>query len=138
MKVYYGKKNSSHFIMCTDFKEVYSFDMFGNLEGIIGGIDSCNSWIEVDFISIAGIGNTCEVMYNGYVSEIKMSVFECMNIFRSYGKYLGTILNIPHEDSEGHFNQILFIYKKGTMSSHTVNSKLPNNYWKPFKNEGNN
>lgn len=135
MKVYYGNRRSSYYIMCTDFKEVYSFDMFGNLEGVVGSIDSCNSWIEVDFISIVGAGNTCEVMYNGYVTEANMSLHECLNIFRNHGCYIGTIFNIPHKDTEGYFNQVLFVYKKGDMVSTTINSKLPNNYWKPFKFE---
>ena len=135
MKVYYGNKGSEFFIMCTDFKEIYVFDMFGNVCRTDGYIDSCNNWQLVDILSFVQIGvNNCEVLYNGYTTELGIPLFEAIKSIRLEGKYLGTMFNIPHEDDIGRFSQIIFVFPRGTMTSEMVNRKYPNRLWKKLKN----
>lgn len=130
MKVYYGNKGSEFFIMCRDFEEVYVFDMFGNLCRTNGCIDSCNNWQLVDFLSFVSLGvNNCELLFNGYKAELKISLFEAIKPFRSYGKFLGTVFNVPHEDSEGRFTQVIFVYPKGTLKAEMINNQFPNRLW---------
>lgn len=131
MKVFYGNKGSEFFIMCVDFKEIYVFDMFGNLCRTNGTIDSCNNWIEVDFLSFVTIGvNNCEVLYNGYKAELGISLFEAIKFYRLQGKYLGTMFNVPHEDSDGKFSQVILVFPKGTLTSTMINNQFPNRLWK--------
>lgn len=130
MKVYYGNTGNSYHIMCTDTNEIYTFDMFGNLESTKGTIGGVYKWSEVDFISLVGTSNdSCEVLYNGYKSKLNNSLFSYMNTFRNYGKYLGTIFNIPHEDDLGRYNQVLFLYSKGTLEPAVVDKVLQVTNW---------
>lgn len=131
MKVYYGNKGSEFFIMCNEFNEIYVFDMFGNLCRVNGTIDSCNNWQEVDFLSYVGIGTkNCEVLFNGYKTELGIPIFDALSVFRSKGGYLGTMFNVPHEDEVGRFNQIILVYPKGTLSANMVNNEYSNRLWK--------
>jgi len=131
MKVYYGNKGSEFFIMCADFREVYAFDMFGNLSKVNGTIDSCNNWQQVDFLSFVSLGvKNCEVLFNGYKAELNIPILEAIQPFRVSGGYLGTMFNVPHEDSEGRFQQILMVFPRGTITSVMVNAKFPNRIWK--------
>lgn len=131
MKVYYGNKGSEFFIMCNEFNEIYVFDMFGNLCRVNGTIDSCNNWQEVDFLSYVGIGTkNCEVLFNGYKTELGIPIFDALSVFRGKGGYLGTMFNVPHEDEVGRFNQIILVYPKGTLSAKMVNNEYSNRLWK--------
>lgn len=135
MKVLYGTKGNNYFIMCSDFKEIYKFDMFGNIESTNGLINDCNNWQEVDFLSYIGTGtNNCELLYNGYKAELGVPLFEAINPIRNYGKYLGTMFNVPHEDDFGRYNQILFLFKKGTVTNSMINSQYPNRVWTRLNN----
>lgn len=130
MKVYYGSRGSEFYIMCRDFEEIYVFDMFGTLTRVNGTIDSCNNWQEVDYLSFVNIGTRdCELLFNGYKAELGMPILEAIKPFRLQGKYLGTIFNVPHEDSDGRFTQILIVYPKGVLSYNYINSQYPNRYW---------
>lgn len=130
MKVYYGNKGSEYYIMCRDFNEIYVFDMFGNLCGTNGCVDSCNNWQLVDFLSFVGIGNNnCELLYNGYKAELNMNIFLAIKPFRDYGKFLGTIFNVPHEDDLGRYSQIIFVFPKGTITANIINNQFPKRLW---------
>lgn len=131
MRVYYGNSGGQHYVMCRDFEEVYSFDTFGNLAGTKGGVSSCHSWVEVDFISIVSSTiNTCEVLTNGYKCVVNKPLFEVVSNIRNHGKFLGTMFNILHSDDLGKFNHILFIYRKGVVStSALINAMYPNCTW---------
>ena len=130
MKVFYGSKGSEFYIMCRDFNEVYAFDMFGTLSRVNGSIESCDNWQEVDYLSFVGIGNSnCELLFNNYKAELGVSLLDAIKPFRMGGKYLGTIFNVPHEDSDGRFTQVVFVYPKGTISYGDINNQFPNRYW---------
>lgn len=130
MKVYYGSKGSEFYIMCRDFEEVYVFDMFGTLSRVTGTIDSCNNWQEVDCLSFVNIGtNSCELLFNGYKAELGIPILEAIKPFRLNGKFLGTMFNVPHEDKDGRFTQIVIVYPKGTLSYDMINKQYPNRYW---------
>lgn len=130
MKVYYGSKGSEFFIMCADFKEIYAFDTFGNLSRVNGIVDSCNNWQEVDFLSFVGIGtNNCELLYNGYKSELGIPLLEGIKPFRLRGGYLGTLFNVPHEDNQGRFTQIVIVFPTGFLCDNYINNLFPNRNW---------
>lgn len=130
MKVYYGNKGSEFFIMCMETKEIYVFDMFGTLCRVNGTIDSCNNWQEVDFLSFVSTGvNSCELLYNGYTTSLNTPILEAIKPYRLVGNYMGTIFNVPHEDSEGRFSQLLMVFKKGVITNRIIISQYPNNYW---------
>lgn len=130
MKVYYGSRGSEFYIMCRDFEEIYVFDMFGTLARVNGTIDSCNNWQEVDCLSFVNVGTKdCELLFNGYKADLGMPILEAIKPFRLHGKYLGTMFNVPHEDRDGRFTQIVIVYPKGVLSYDMVNSQYPNRYW---------
>lgn len=136
MRVFYGNKGLEYYIMCTDFKEIRVFDMFGNLSDVTGTIDSCNNWLEVDFLSFISTGvNSCELLFNGYKVELYNSLFKELKPYKIHGKYLGTMFSILHEDgTEGRFLQVILVYKKGVISSKKVNEQYPNRYWRRLIN----
>lgn len=139
MKVFYGNRGSEFYIMCSDFREIYVFDMFGNLCRTNGTIDSCNNWQQVDFLSFINIGvKSSELLFNGYKSELNIPLFEALKPFRLNGRYLGTMFNIPHEDEEGKFQQIVLVYQKGTITSSMINNQFPKRCWKKLLSSENN
>lgn len=107
------------------FKEVYCFNMFGTLENPNGSISSCDNWQEVEFISLVGVGNTCEVMCNGLKSGINSMLMNCMAKVRDRRGYVGTIFSVGHEDNIGKFNQVLFIYPKGSNITSMLVQEFP-------------
>ena len=119
--------------MCKDFKEIYSFDMFGNFLSTSGTIGSCYNWVEVDFISIVSVSvNSCEVLSNGFKTVVQKPLFEVARDIRDYGRFLGTMFNILHADDIGKFNQILFVYSKGILPKDILGKKCINCIWSPL------
>lgn len=132
MKVYYGSKYKNHYIMCTDFNEIYSFDMFGNLESKVGSVASCDYWMEVDCISLVGVGNSCEIMFNGQVSRLNTTLFGAISKLRDLGRYVGTMFNLIHEDESGKFNQVVFLYLKDLKVESIISNCFPGLVWSPI------
>lgn len=131
MKVYFGSSGSEYYVMCVDFNEVFVFDMFGTCVGRVGCIDSCRSWVEVDFVSIVGVGvRSCEVLCNGCVTEVSRSLFDVLRVYRSRGGYLGTIFSVSHEDEFGRFSQVVLVFPKGYITKEIINMDYPGNVWK--------
>lgn len=111
MKTYFSNKYGDYYIMCKDFDEVYSFNSFGNVVRRTGGVSSCNSWQEVGIISIVGGAFApCEILCNGETAIIGESLVNIMCKIRDKGSYIGTVFSVPHEDDNGKFTQIIFIY----------------------------
>lgn len=136
MKVYYGTKGNSFYIMCIGggFREIYKFDMFGNLEAIDCSIESCNNWVEVDYLSYVGVSaKESEIMYNGIKAYLDIPLLEAIAPIRKYGKFLGTMFNVPHSDDFGRFNQILFIFDKGVITKDIVDKQYPDRVWRPLQ-----
>lgn len=131
MKVFYGNSGGNHYIMCSDYNEVYSFDMFGNTLKCGGGVSSCQSWLEVDFVSIVDTSlRSCEILCNGLKASLNKPLFEVARELKDKGNYLGTMYNIKHEDDLGKYNQIIFVYRKGVLPNRYLDIKYPNLSWK--------
>lgn len=130
MKVFFGCKGSSYYIMCKDFNEVYSFDTFGNMLSDKGGVSSCDNWQEVDIVSLVGVGSgSCEILCNDVKAVLTDPIMSNVATLRKMGGYLGTIFNVPHLDDKGKFNQILFVFKKGDMPKEKISKIFPNRVW---------
>lgn len=115
MRVYFGSKGRNYFIMAIgngteQFKEVYSFNMFGNLENTNCSISSCDNWREVGFISLVGEDKYCELMSNTFKGKMDDLLMLCVAKVRNRGGYIGTIFSIPHKDGDSSYNQVLFLY----------------------------
>ena len=137
MKVYYGIKGNSHFIMCQNSMEIYEFDSFGNLVSTLGTVSSCESWLEVDYLSFVGVGTSdCELLYKNLKARLRTPISTAIRPVRQYCNFLGTMFSIPHEDELGKFNQILFVFKKGEITDKMVFTQYPNVSWKTISNMG--
>ena len=127
MKVYLGNKGRNYFIMGVEgaYREVYAFNMFGNLESTTGGVSSCDNWREVEYISLVGQGNYCEILCSSRKNRVNENMMSCVANIRGMGGYIGTIFSVPHEDELGRYNQILFVYDKGVDTLSLIKSKIP-------------
>lgn len=130
MKVYFGSKGSKYFILCPEFEECYSFNMFGTLVSKEEGISSCDNWSEVDFISfVSSDTRSCELLYNSEKAVINEPLLNCILSIRKYGKYLGTAFTIEHEDSVGKYTQVIFVLNKGVITKSMLGKRFSINNW---------
>lgn len=118
MQTYLGFSGNNRCIMCKDYNEIYVFDFFGNFLSSNGLISSCSNWREVDVVSLVDNGvSGCEAFFNGSKMDTRTSLMNSVAKLRDYGGHITNMLTVPHEDSIGKYNQVLFVYKKGFMSS---------------------
>ena len=132
MECYFGSSKGDYVILCKDgdYRDVYRFGTFGNLIDTCGSIADCNTWYDVDIVSIVGVGTKrCEVLFN----ESKVVVDEpLMNVLvkvREFGNYLGNIFTIQHEDDLGKFTQVIFAYHKGSFTKRMILGKYSEGEW---------
>jgi len=130
VKVYFGSKGSRYYILCPDFSECYSFNMFGTLESSEASISSCSNWVEVDFISFVNTGgNKTELLFNDSKTVLNKSLLDCTSAIRDKGNYLGTMFTISHKDSEGMFTQVFFVAHKGLFTKRMLEERFSIDVW---------